>query len=207
MTKNKESDIVNIPNGLTLLRILLVPLFLYFIIEENHLMGLFIFIIAGATDSLDGFIAKHFNRETALGATLDPIADKFLLTSAFIILTYQGILPLWLCLMVLLRDIIILGIIIGLRSVGRTVTIKPALAGKITTCLQLACVIYSLFILPSTGTPIYHYLVYATAFFTLYSGYVYIMREIKDQAGKGTPIIFTGAKTKEKIERGDGDEE
>src|SRR3970040_1766704 len=99
---------MNIPNILTIFRILLVPVFVIFVIQNNLFMALVIFILAGITDGLDGFLARVLDQRTVIGAYLDPIADKFLLISAYLSLTIKDMLPGWLSVVVVTRDIIIL---------------------------------------------------------------------------------------------------
>src|SRR3989338_2733707 len=94
------SNGMNLPNTLTIFRILLVPVFIIFIIQNNLNMALAIFILAGITDGLDGFIARILDQKTVIGAYLDPIADKFLLISAYLSLTIKEMLPDWLTVIV-----------------------------------------------------------------------------------------------------------
>lgn len=174
--------VLNIPNLLTLLRVLLVPVFVVCIATERHLAALGVFAFAGFTDALDGFIAKRFGQETEFGVTIDPIADKILLVSAYIVLAIKGWVPLFLCVLVLSRDAVILGICICLVRSKRELKVSPSLPGKITTVLQILTVVYALYLagVPDTLLTI---LVYATAFMVVFSGFHYLAREIKFQRG------------------------
>ncbi len=104
---------MNIPNLITLLRIILVPVVVILLIQGSFLKALMVFIVAGLSDALDGFLARVLNQQTALGAYLDPIADKALLASTFITLSVLHVIPGWLTVIVISRDLIILlGILI-----------------------------------------------------------------------------------------------
>ena len=131
---------MNLPNFITLIRIVLVPVMLYFLIEGKDLLALLIFIIAAASDGLDGFIARAFRQKTRLGAFLDPIADKILLTTAFIVLAVQGSAPNWLAIMVASRDFLIMTGIGILAWDNDFPSIKPTLDGKATTFFQIATI-------------------------------------------------------------------
>jgi cardiolipin synthase len=170
----------NVPNLLTFLRIVLVPVFVGLVMDGSIFAATVVFIAAGLTDALDGFIAKRFTQITEFGAWLDPFADKFLLVSAFVVLTVTGWIPVYLCALVILRDVVILGGIVMLRRRGRTVTIAPTVAGKLTTAVQIITVLY---VLVTSGAPsaVFTALIIVTALLTLYSGTEYVLREAKIQ--------------------------
>ena len=136
---------MNIPNAITLLRMLLVPLFLYLLIHGNHTGALWVFLAAGVSDALDGFIAKCFNMCTRLGAILDPLADKLLLVSAVIVLAGSGHLPVWLALTIVARDVIIVvgAVAFYLRS-GR-LEMAPSIPSKLNTFVQI-CLVFLLIV-------------------------------------------------------------
>jgi cardiolipin synthase len=135
---------INIPNSLTLLRILLTPLFVIFLLNHEYRYALAVFAVAGITDGLDGAIARYRNQRTVLGAFLDPIADKLLIASAFACLAVLQIVPSWLAVIVISRDVVIfLGVaIFGIFHIDFTV--RPALISKVTTCVQLLTVFLAL---------------------------------------------------------------
>jgi cardiolipin synthase len=173
---------MNIPNFLSLLRIILVPVFVIFLIQDESYKALIIFVIAGLTDVLDGTMARLLNAQTKLGSYLDPIADKLLLATSFVTLAILGIIPSWLTVIVMSRDfIILLGIaILSLMSV--TFEIKPALIGKVTTALQISTVFFALLYKAVTHDLNYNWILtlfWLTALFTVASGLVYIIRGIK----------------------------
>jgi cardiolipin synthase len=136
----KQPIPINVPNTLTILRILLTPLFAICLIKHYLVGALLVFAVAAVTDGLDGLVARLFRQKTALGAYLDPIADKLLLTTAFVTLAIQGLIPSWLTVIVITRDILILFGIALLTIMDRSVEAKPAMLSKITTVAQLAAV-------------------------------------------------------------------
>jgi cardiolipin synthase len=132
---------INIPNTLTLLRIIAVPIFLMMMVEDNYEAAMWIFLAAGATDALDGAVARLTNSRTDLGAHLDPLADKLLLLSSFLVLGILGWVPMWLMILVIVRDAIILGgFIFSAVLVGRSIPMAPSFAGKVTTFTQIMMV-------------------------------------------------------------------
>jgi cardiolipin synthase len=132
--------------------------------------GLVILIITGLSDGIDGLIARLFNQKSKLGAYLDPLADKIILISAFVALSIRGLLPSWLTVMVISRDIMILMGVFILFLNGMKIDIRPSISSKITTCLQFLTVILVLakdyFFSPEKYYP---FLFYLTAFFTIIS--------------------------------------
>jgi cardiolipin synthase len=136
----KQPIPINVPNTLTIVRILLTPLFAICLIKHSLGGALLVFAVAAVTDGLDGLVARLFRQKTALGAYLDPIADKLLLITAFLTLAIQGLLPSWLAVIVITRDVIILFGVALLTIMDRKVEAKPAMLSKITTVVQLAAV-------------------------------------------------------------------
>ena len=137
---------LNVPNALTILRVLLVPGFIILLIDHHHGWALFFFVTAGITDGVDGLIARITQQRSTVGAYLDPIADKLLLTSAFVTLAILGLIPSWLTVLVITRDVIIsLGFVL-LVLIDRKPEIKPTILSKVNTVLQvltIAIVLYS----------------------------------------------------------------
>jgi cardiolipin synthase (CMP-forming) len=173
---------VSIPNFLSLFRIILVPVTVIFLIDGSFFTALAIFTLAGITDALDGFLARVLSQKTVLGAYLDPIADKALLTSCFVTLSILGIIPGWLAVIVVSRDFIILLGISVLFMVSVPFEIKPIFISKITTAVQIITVFLALAFktLGGDGHPFFiHFLHWLTAGFTTISGFHYILRGIK----------------------------
>jgi cardiolipin synthase len=133
--------VLNLPNTLTLFRILLVPLFLSLLVQGNVRTALVVFVAAGLTDAIDGALARLMNSQTNLGAHLDPAADKLLLVSSFIALGFLGKVPLPLMIMVIMRDVVILGgFLLSAVLTGKTMAMRPSVWGKLTTFVQILTV-------------------------------------------------------------------
>jgi cardiolipin synthase len=128
---------VNLPNLITLARLLCVPLAIWLIVEARFGFAFWVFAAAGVSDALDGWIAKRWDQRTPLGALLDPIADKALLAAVYITLGFAGELPSWLVILVVLRDLLIVG---GyLLSHGADAP-QPLFISKVNTLVQIALV-------------------------------------------------------------------
>ncbi|MDX1557692.1 MAG: CDP-alcohol phosphatidyltransferase family protein [Marinobacter sp.] len=126
-----------IPNALTFLRILLIAPFAGALLAGDYRRALLIFFLAAGTDAVDGFLARHFNWRSRLGAIADPLADKALLITAYLMLTLTSVLPVWLFLLVLGRDLfIVLGALAYHYTVGRY-DMEPSIPGKINTFIQI----------------------------------------------------------------------
>lgn len=166
---------MNIPNLLTLLRILLVPLFVIFLIYGHTFYAFLTFIVASITDALDGLIARLFNQKTVLGAYLDPIADKLLLVTSYIVLAIIGVIPPWLTVLVISRDILIMIGIAVLFVNHKSLDIRPSIPGKVSTCLQIATVVIALSVAQPAAflQPLMSPSIYLAAVFTLISGFHY----------------------------------
>ncbi len=132
---------MNIPNSLTILRIILIPCYIGLLVYGRFGQALIVLLVAGLTDALDGLIARVTNQHTRLGAVLDPLADKLLLTSGFITLSIIHLVPLWVTILVVSRDVILLlGTAVAHFTESR-VDLTPTFLGKGTTFLQLAYVV------------------------------------------------------------------
>lgn len=169
--------IINVPNLLTLLRILITPLFVIFMIKGHYRLALLVFFLAGISDGLDGFFARCFNQKTTLGAHLDPIADKLLLISTFVTLAVRQIIPSWLAVVVISRDILIFTGIAILRFFNVAFTIRPSTISKCTTVAQLATAFLVLLAFEATIVqPVLTPLFWLTTALTTASGlhYVYL---------------------------------
>lgn len=135
----------NLPNFITLLRIGAIPVFLILLVDERYTEALLVFILAGITDSLDGLLARWLDARTTLGAFIDPLADKLLLVSSFVILAFLGDIPRWLAVLVIMRDVIILiGYSVLFFVTGHAIEVRPTLIGKASTFFQLLTVIMAL---------------------------------------------------------------
>lgn len=130
-----------LPNAITLTRIALVPVFILLAKDQDYLPALLVFALAGASDGLDGFIARHYNLHTRLGAILDPVADKTLLVSAYVMLSVLGHIPFWLVLSVVFRDVLIVGGYIVYTLVFGPAHMRPSLLSKFNTLMQVVLVV------------------------------------------------------------------
>ncbi|HZR83227.1 MAG TPA: CDP-alcohol phosphatidyltransferase family protein [Candidatus Binatia bacterium] len=157
---------LNVPNTLTLLRIVAIPAILIALDNGRFGLAFALFIAAGVTDGLDGGIARMTNTRTDLGAYLDPLADKGLVVSLLIKLTLLGMVPGWVLTIILTRDIVcITGYALLFFLTGERIEVRPSLVGKLATVLQLAGVATSLLVLyePSTDGAIPQEAIFAAA--------------------------------------------
>lgn len=127
-----------IPNIITMVRLLLVPVIIATIGQGNWILAFICFSVAGISDAVDGTIARRFAMQTELGSYLDPIADKALLVSIFVMLGIVGLIPGWVAIMVVSRDIMIVGGILLAWVLGAPIPINPHLVSKINTTVQIA---------------------------------------------------------------------
>ena len=137
---------INLPNLLTLLRMGLIPLFIIALLREQPAKALALFAAAGVSDALDGFVARVFDQRSTLGAYLDPIADKLLLTSAFIMLTVspaEGMvaIPVWVTVLVIARDVLILIVALAFALALDVSEFPPTVLSKLNTFVQLVTVV------------------------------------------------------------------
>jgi cardiolipin synthase (CMP-forming) len=134
---------LSIPNLITLARILLVPVVVWAIATGQIRLAFLLFLAAGISDGVDGFLAKRFGMKTELGAYLDPLADKVLIVSIYVTLGITGVIPLWIVILVVSRDIMIVGAIILSWVIDRPVQIKPLVVSKANTAAQIvfACLV------------------------------------------------------------------
>jgi cardiolipin synthase len=171
---------LNLPNFLTLIRIIAIPFFLVLLASHLYLDALAVFIIGGLTDALDGAVARVMNQKTSLGAYLDPLADKLLVISSFVMLGMIGGLPLWLVVLVVSRDVIILfgyGMLYFL--VGDRPKVQPTWLGKTSTFFQLFTVGFALVVLHDPKLlylGVHDALVFVTSLTTVLSGLQYVYR-------------------------------
>lgn len=181
---------LNLPNVITLARLLSVPLTIWLLFEERYAAAFWLFVAAGLSDALDGYIAKRFNRRTRLGALLDPAADKLLLAGVSVTLGIAGQLPAWLVILIVLRDFLI---VLGFGLIQMTAAPKnfgPIFISKINTLVQLALVTFvlarsALGIEPGIVTML---LVLAAAVTTVLSGLSYLVRWTRILRGSGPAL-------------------
>jgi cardiolipin synthase len=128
---------LSLPNLITLARILLVPVMVWAIASDQMTVAFALFLIAGISDGVDGFLAKRFGMATAVGAYLDPLADKVLIVSIYVSLGVIEAIPRWLVILVVSRDLLIVGGIMLSWVLGDPITIKPATVSRLNTVAQI----------------------------------------------------------------------
>ncbi len=171
---------MNIPNSITLIRVVLIPFFINLMIYGYYRAALAVFVVACITDALDGLIARLMKSKTDLGAFLDPMADKLLIVSAFVTLVLLKMLPVWLAIIVISRDVILVFGSIMVYFMQHNFTVQPSLIGKLTTVLQLLCVTLTL-VQVDYGLELgfLYVLQWTTAAVTVASGVQYVSRGMK----------------------------
>lgn len=170
---------LNIPNTLTITRIVIIPVFITSIIYKRYDYALYLFIVAALTDLFDGLFARLTNQRTALGTFLDPLADKFLLVTAFIIFSIYDWIPKWLTITVISRDVIIVtGWFLLYFTTGRS-KVDPSLLGKTTIWIQSLLIAYVLAYINCFVPELPRVFLLLTAGTTILSGLHYIYRGLK----------------------------
>jgi cardiolipin synthase len=173
---------LTLANQLTLLRMLLIPAFVLLVVYGELGWALAVLLVAGVTDALDGLIARRAGQKTTLGAWLDPMADKLLLTSAFVVLTVPGTalvqrVPLWLTVLIISRDIVIvLTVAIVNLAIGRR-TFVPSALGKTATAVYIATgLLFMVFNYAQRPSAVLDFFVYLSLAVTILSSVDYIVR-------------------------------
>ena len=185
--------IFTVANQLTMLRMALVPAFVLLALGREFTWALVVFAVAGATDALDGYVARHSGQITRLGAMLDPIADKLLTGSAYVLLTWGGVascvLPVWLTVTLLFRDVMLLvGVVVVNLSVG-PIEFPPSRLGKASTAVNIltgAAVLAANAMGECPRAPLWLYLLTAGMLIATTIHYVYLASERPPRAGAGS---------------------
>jgi cardiolipin synthase len=172
---------VSIPNIITLGRIMLVPVIVWAIVSSQMEIAFTVFLIAGVSDAVDGFLAKRFNMTSKLGALLDPLADKALLVSIYVALGIWGAIPGWIVLLVVSRDIMIVAAVIISWLFDKPVAMKPLMVSKLNTVFQVA---FAALVLASLSfgfklTPFDNILMSLITIFTLSSVSLYLVEWLR----------------------------
>ena len=173
-------SMVNLANGLTILRILMAPVISILLVYKFWGLSLAVFLLAGITDALDGFFARSRAQRTELGMILDPLADKLLLFAAFVTLVNLHEMRRWLFIIIVSRDLMLIGGFLVLYITTGKTTVSVSLMGKLTTGLQLATVLGTMLAHVIGGVePYLSGIVYLTAAVTIISGLEYVLRGAK----------------------------
>jgi cardiolipin synthase len=135
-----QRRIFTVPNQITLLRLGFIPVFLSLIAYQRYRWALLVLVVAGLSDAIDGLLARKLNQHSSLGAYLDPIADKLLLSSSFVILAYKTRIAWWLTIIVLSRDTLILIVAIVIILISGYRPFPPSILGKLTTLFEIILV-------------------------------------------------------------------
>ncbi len=189
---------LTVPNQLTFLRLAFLPLFLALIFYSHYRWALAVLVIAGCSDGLDGLLARRLNQRTALGAYLDPIADKLLLSSSFLVLALKGKIRWWLTFLVLSRDVTMLTIAVVIILVVGYRPFPPTIYGKITTTVQILLVfeVLTKAAFPELGFALLNSgLRYVVAGFTVFSGFHYSVIIARRLSTFGEPAVTGSDKT------------
>lgn len=175
---------MNIPNIITLARLLAVPVTIYFIMSHFYALAFWLFVAAGVSDAIDGYLAKRFGQTSALGAYLDPLADKALLVGVYVTLAYANYVPTWLAILVVFRDVIIVGGVILLHISAQSVRMKPLIVSKVNTAAQIGLIVLVLgeLGLRAEWTELRTVMVYLVALTTLLSGGAYLGEWFRQEA-------------------------
>jgi len=192
---------LTIPNFLTLLRIIAVPVFLIVVSNRHYGAGLVIYLAAGITDTIDGVIARLTNSYSALGAALDPLADKLFLVSGFLMMTWLGIVPVWLLILVLTRDVVILSGYLVIYFVTQPIEVDPSVLGKLNTFFEMMTMGFALTTLSRPDMPmatVNLYTWYLTGTTVAISGIQYVYRGLLWYQRQGSVPAAAGGVTRER---------
>lgn len=175
-----RNSMVNLPNIITFARLCAVPLAVWLVLHHQMLPAFWLFAAAGASDAIDGWLARR-QGTTALGAMMDPLADKALLVSMYVTLANIQALPDWLAIMVVFRDLVIVGGVLLLLATGHPVAIRPLFVSKLNTALQIVLVGTTLLLagLALAWDPLLGVLVAAVAVSTFSSGAAYVWNVVR----------------------------
>ncbi|WP_245214164.1 CDP-alcohol phosphatidyltransferase family protein [Pararoseomonas indoligenes] len=171
-----ESALFTLPNIITLARLFAVPAVVWLVIQHRLDIAFLVFVGAGISDALDGWLARIRNARSFIGAVLDPVADKALLVSVYVTLAIVGVLPDWLAILVVFRDVLIVGGLLLLALMGLRPAIKPLLVSKLNTALQIALAGAALFLagFGLDGGPLLPSLIGCVTGTTIASGAAYV---------------------------------
>jgi len=184
-----KSSMINVPNAITLLRLLFTPIILIYLLHGRYKLALILFVLAGLSDAVDGFLARALKQKTLLGAIMDPIADKLLLDSIYIASAFQKLLPDWLAIIVVSRDVFILIGFIILSLFKKSLEVRPSIPGKLTTTFQIITVIL---VLKGVPTGVFYGAVFLTAAMTIFSGLHYLYLGLKTLSEEDLPPLSPG---------------
>jgi cardiolipin synthase len=181
----RRALVLTLPNAITVARLCAVPATVWLMLQHRLDLAFVLFVAAGVSDAVDGWLARVRNARSALGAILDPIADKALLVSVYVTLAAIGVLPDWLAILVVFRDLLIVGGVLVLWILGQTPRIRPIFVSKLNTALQIALAALAL-LLSGFGLQAGGLLdaaIWAVAATTIASGAVYVWATLRAPVG------------------------
>ena len=187
---------MTLPNLITIGRLLLVPLIIWLIVADQPLAAFSVLIVAGASDAVDGFLARQLDLRSELGTYLDPIADKALLVSIYITLAVVTAIPVWLAILIVSRDVLIVGAVVLSWMLGEPTSVQPLRISKVNTTLQiiLAAVVLGDLAFTVDLTLARTILVYLVAFLTVVSAAIYLVEWVRHMAaGEAASTDTTGS--------------
>ncbi len=173
-----EAGVFTLPNAITFARLCAVPATIWLILQGRLDLAFWLFALAGLSDGLDGWLARVLNARSRLGALIDPLADKALLVSTFITLAAVGVLPDWIAILVVFRDLLIVGGVLLLSLHGPAPSIRPLFISKLNTVLQIGLAALALFATGHgwPGPQLVEAVVWIVAASTVASGAAYVVQ-------------------------------
>lgn len=165
-----------LPTTITLARLLAVPVTVYLLLESRYTAAFWLFVAAGVSDAVDGFLAKRFDAVSRIGAFLDPLADKALLVAVYVTLGHNGLVPVWLVVLIVFRDILIIGGALLYQTLTQALRMEPLIISKANTLAQIVTVglVLGQAGLGLTAGAVTGIAIYVTAFLTFASGAAYV---------------------------------
>lgn len=185
---------MTVPNVITVLRFVLVPAIVLALLTQQWGWAFTGFVVAGVSDAVDGFIARHFNQQSELGAYLDPMADKLLLVTVFVVLGLMGELPVWLVIAAVSRDGLIVCAVLLSTIMGKPVAMKPLFVSKVNTAVQilLAAVVLGELAFAVALWPVRPGLVILSGLLTVASAAAYFVGWLRHMSGDGERHTSSG---------------
>jgi cardiolipin synthase len=182
---NRRTLVVILPTALTLARLCAVPVTIWLIVDGAFGAAFWIFVAAGVTDALDGALARWFDARTTIGGYLDPIADKALLVSVYVTLASQGMVPVWLTILVVFRDVLIVGGVLLSHTLGQPIVMAPLAISRVNTVAQivLAGLVLAMAGLAIPDSGIAAMMVAVAGATTAISGAAYVVQWVRRLAG------------------------
>lgn len=177
---------MTLPNFITIARFIMVPVIILAMVNDQMLTAFVLFLLAGVSDGIDGFIARQFNQKSELGSWLDPIADKFMLVSVFVMLGWLGAMPSWLVILAVSRDGLIIAAVVLSSLMDNPVKVRPLMVSKATTVAQIVLIVLVLADLSGLArlNAVVGWTIFAVAGLTIASASAYLVTWLRHMAGE-----------------------